>query len=333
MPFDPLMPNLPILNWIYKQEPYIAFSAGKGPRLMHLYTEGTSLVDIKEVSRLLYIDYDTDHARRNPQKTTIYFEFDQWDSRYNTISSMLIYFINTIVWHFWDEDHKEVLPHELKFLSDIRGWSPEDLYHIYYGLRRGLTTRQVTLFLSCFDQCPEKQWRWFIERVIEGHSHREKEYRLILSSSTRDGLAVENFPDASRINIDKCLAIDSLTKKFATNLEKGLIDLLEKRPIYRECSQNIEALLRECEDAPYLGLIILTWLRNSFHGWPTSEIAFKISALSPPTAENIVRIIVSSLTPELRVRTENIFNWVKHAMEPWSTESIAEALAVCHFPD
>ncbi|KAH6603971.1 hypothetical protein Trco_007417 [Trichoderma cornu-damae] len=333
-PFDWLMPIPPALSWIYKQEACIALSkGGKGPRLLHLYANETSLVDIKEISRLFYIGYDSENAVGNPKKTAIYFEFDQWDSRYNDISSMLIYLINTIIWHFWDVFKGNLLLRELNFLSDVRGWSPEDLYHLYETWRfHSRATHQLTFFISGFDQCPQEQRRWFLQRVLEEQSYSEAEYRLVLSSSTRDGLAVENFPNAARINMDDCPAINKLTDKFAEELETGLEDLFEKRPMWRLFQRQLGMLLRGCENSPYLGHIILTWLKNYPRGRPKSAIANKINELSPLTPENIVRVIVSSLIPELRARAENVFNWIKHALEPWSTGSLSEALVVYDFP-
>lgn len=333
-PFDPLMPNPPVVSWIYKQEPYTAFfKAGMGPRLLHLHTNEASLVDIKEISRLFYIDYDAEIAHKIPKKTVIYFEFDQLDSRYNNISSMLIYLINTLLWRFWDTFDKDFLPQELGFLRDTRGWLPEDLYHLYETMRfYRQATHQLTFFISNFDQCPKEQQQWFLKRVLEEQSYSDAEYRLILSSSTRAGLAVENFPNAAQINIDDCPAISNLTDGIVKNFENGLVDLFRKRPIYRAFQQQLEMLLRRCEDAPYLGHIILNWLRNRPQATPKSEIAININKLSPPTPENITHVVIFSLTPELRLRAENVFNWVKHALEPWSTRSLLEALAVHHFP-
>lgn len=331
--YDPLMPIPPILSWIYKQEPYLALSkAGVGPRLMHLYTNGISSVDIKECSRLFYVDYDSDHGHKNAEKSIIYFEFDQWDSRYNDISSMLFYFINTIMWRFWNKFYQEHMIQELNFLNDTCIWSLEDLYHVYSTLRFR-TSHQITFFLCGFDQCPEDQRRWFLQRVLEEQDYSEAEYRLILSTSTRDGLAIENVPDAVRINVDDCPATVNLGDKVAKELETGLAGLLKRRLIYGEFRQQLELLLRKCETIPYLGHVILTWLENYPHGKPKSEIATRINELWPPTAENIVHVIISSLSPELRERAKNVFNWVKYALEPWSAESLAEALAVFYAPD
>lgn len=299
---------------------------------MHLYINESSLVDVKEISRLFYLNYDSKHGLINAEKSILYFEFDKWDSRYNDISSMLTYFINTIIWHFWDKIPQEVILQELNFLSDSRGWSLKDLYHLYTLLRRH-ASHQLTFFICGFDQCPEDQRRWFLERILEEQSYSEAEYRLILSSSTREDLAIKNFPDAVRINVDDCPAISTLTGEFGTAVETAVMNLVNKRPIYREFQQKLEMLLRGGVHAPYLGHVILTWLENYPHGRPKSEIASRINKLLPLTAENVVHVIVSSLTHELRGRAENVFNWVKNALEPWSAKSLAEALAVFYFPD
>ena len=77
-----------------------------------------------------------------------------------------------------------------------------------------------------------------------------------------------------------------------------------------------------------MGHIILTWLGIHYRGKPKSEIIEKINKLSPPSAENVVRVFIASLAPALRTRDETVFNWIKHAAEPWSPESLSEALAV-----
>lgn len=299
---------------------------------MHIYTNGSSLVDIKEISRLFYVDYDSDHGHKSAEKSIIYFEFDQWDSRYNNISSMLFYFINTIMWRFWNKFYQEHMIQELNLLNDTRIWSLEDLYHVYSTMRFR-ASHQLTFFLCGFDQCPEDQRRWFLGRVLEEQDYSEAEYRLILSTSKRDGLAVENVPDAVRINVDDCPATVNLGDEVAKELETGLSGLLKRRLIYGESRQQLELLLRKCENTPYLGHAILTWLENYPRGRPKSEIATRINELWPPTAETIVHVIISSISPELRERAKTVFNWVKYALEPWSAESLAEALAVFYAPD
>ncbi|KAI1370783.1 putative ankyrin repeat protein [Hypoxylon crocopeplum] len=305
-PYYPELPTPPVIIWIRGQAP-----------LIHLHGNGNSLVNVSRLSRLFYVYYDSDATSspfvNEPHKTVVYFEFNQWDSRYSTVSSLLTYFINALT-----------IAVELSYLNDTCSWSLEDLYHLYTTLRDvSLAAQELTFFIGCFDQCPKDQRQWLLGRILDEQSRSDAEYRLILSTSALDGLVVESFPDKARINLADCPAIG----------ESSLASLIAHRQIYEDFRPQLENLLNECRDAPHLGHIILTWLRNYHRGKPRSEIADKINELSPATAENIVQVFVSSLIPELQPIAERVFNWVKHASEPWSPEALAEALAVHEFHD
>ncbi|PNP58298.1 hypothetical protein THARTR1_01813 [Trichoderma harzianum] len=323
----------PVISWVTEQKQYTNFNkAGMGFRLLHLYSNDGSLADMKHISRLLYLDRDC--GVRVPRQSTIYFEFDQWDARYNNVSSMLIYVMSIITSHFWEKPQDMDVIKAANDLSEAHAWSLEDVYRVYRLLRAFYTaTHKLTIFMSCFDQCPADQRRWFLERILEEERHDESEYRLIFSSSTRDGLNVEAFPDRARINIDDCPSMRSLEEEHAQDLLRGLETLLRRRPIYQDFRQSLKAVLEEYEYAPVIGHCVLNWLGGLPRGKPKSEIANIIHNLSPATAENTVLVMVSSLGPERKSRAEKIFNWVKHAAEPWTLESLSEALVVDEFFD
>ncbi|KAL2192491.1 putative ankyrin repeat protein [Corynascus similis CBS 632.67] len=306
----------PVVTWIYEQDPFTNFSKpGGGPRLLHIHANGNPLLDISRVSRLLYLDYDvscvySERSRHRAEKTVLYFEFDQYDSRYNTISSLLLYLVNALVCHF-PEFASYIFFRELPNLTDAHAWSLEDLMYF------------------CFDQCPAEQRQWFLERVLEEQSHKDNEYRIILSTAAQDDLVVTSFPDEARINLENSIPTLNETQESVTEeLRSCLSDLIAKRPIYENFRRQLESLLSQCNNAQHLGRIILTWLGVHHRGKPKSEIADQIRRLSPPTAENVARVFVAALPSCLRSRAETVFNWVKHAAEPWSPGSLAEALAI-----
>ncbi|OPB38934.1 putative ankyrin repeat protein [Trichoderma guizhouense] len=332
MPFDQTQPASPVINWLKEQKPYTNFDKpGTGFRFLHLYSNQGSLADIKYISRLLYLHRDS--AVQKPIQSNIYFEFDQWDARYNNLSSMLIYVMSIIISHFFKTPSKGLI-FELNSLSEMHAWSFKDLYYVYRLLRSyNSTTRELTIFISCFDQCPSDQRRWFLERILEEQQYNESEYRLIFSSSTRNGLDVVGFPDAAGINIDDCPSMRIVKEEEAQELLLRLEVLLRRRPIYQSFRQSLKNVLEECEYAPFLGHCILKWLQGLPRGKPISEIRDIIHNLSPATAENTVRLMVSSLGQERKIRAEKIFNWVKHATEPWTLESLSEALLMDEFYD
>lgn len=118
----PTEPGLPFTEWVYEQESFKTFfREGMGIRLLHLHANGHPSIDIAEASRRFYLDYDVRATyfkfKRRFSRSTIYFEFNQHDSRYGKISSLLTYLINNIAWRFWD-DISELISEELQFLKD-----------------------------------------------------------------------------------------------------------------------------------------------------------------------------------------------------------------------
>ncbi|XXG97047.1 hypothetical protein Hte_003341 [Hypoxylon texense] len=339
VPPDPTLSKAEVVKWLYKQEAFCAFSKfGPGPRLMHIHGNGSPLVDISELSRLFYTHYEASgmdgKARKESDRSMIYFEFDRRDSRYDNISSMLTYLISTIMCHLRTICPRRLVE-ELSFLKATRAWSLEDLYHLYTTFRDGIyPTHKPTIFISCFDQCPEGQRKWFLQRVLEEQSYSETQYRIIVSTSTRDGLAIESFPDGAHVNLADCPTIGKSMNGLTADLQSSLTVLIKIREYFKDFRPQIESLLMECRDTPYLGHIILSRLENGSPTWWEFGIAEMIDDLSPPTIENIVRSLMFSLMPDhYRLRAKNAFNWVKHASEPWSLESLVEGLATYYHTD
>ncbi|KAK6952058.1 hypothetical protein Daesc_006587 [Daldinia eschscholtzii] len=332
-PFDPALPIPLIVKWIYKQESFINFTKSDiGYRILHLHGNGNSLVDILEISRIFHIHYGSEiligRDRRRAEKTIMYFEFDRWDSRYNSISAMLTQFIHILFWRFWDNG-PGIIVNELSFLNDAGAWSLEDLYYLFTTFRDHVQiTHQLTFFVSSFDQCPENERQWFLNNLLEEQTYTEAQYRIIISTSTREDLNIEKFVNKSHINVENFPSIGELGNKLAEDLRMRLVDLIRRRPIYEDYLPQLRDLLNECGDKSYLGRIVLAWLGNSPRRKPEPNIANKINRLYPLTAENIVRVFIDSLEPLLQSRARNAFNWIKHAAEPWSPESLVQALMV-----
>ncbi|KAM0478558.1 hypothetical protein ACHAPX_005147 [Trichoderma viride] len=189
---------------------------------------------------------------------------------------------------------------------------------------------ELTFFIGCFDQCPDEERKWFLQCILARQSYCESNPSFILSTSRKDGLAIESLPDNKRINLQDCPALSRPTiRNMLTNeLRLGLIDLIARRPIYEIVQLQLESLLEQCSDTPYLGFVILRWLGNYRRGAPTSEIDELLRQLSPVTADNTVRVMIFSLRSEDQSRAKNVYNWIKYAAEPWTTESLSEAFTV-----
>ncbi|KAG5799177.1 hypothetical protein H9Q69_001809 [Fusarium xylarioides] len=332
IPFDPVLPNPPVLKWIYGQQPYVSFEKTKsGFNYLLLHADGNPLIDISEVSRLFHAGFDfhvVSLVAKAAEKSVIYFEFDQNDSRYSSLLSMLTYLVNVILIHFWREF--EAFPfEEFHFLSETCSWTVEDLYHIYSQFRKVATgTRDLTVFISCFDQCPAEERKWFMDRILSEQSNAIATYHLIITTSTGEGLDLEDAPRGKHINLMECPLFSEPNGKLKNEFETKLDELIAIRPIYEESQPQIQELLEDCHSAPHLAHLVLAWLSSSFRGASKQVIAAAVKRLPPISAKRVVDVFLSSLEPSIKAKTEIAFDWIKHAVEPLSPEALIEALKI-----
>ncbi|KAK4077876.1 uncharacterized protein Triagg1_3570 [Trichoderma aggressivum f. europaeum] len=334
MSYDPMISKDSTVCWIMEQKLFSELNKTyKRPEIIHLHGDGSPRIDISEISRRLCANFDNsrviaDNGSRTPVRSVIYFEFDQWDSKYNNISSMLLYFINIVSWRLW--------PHNYWFedletpVRDTKYWSLETIWHFFIVPFLASTPSKLTFFIGCFDQCPEEERKWFLQRIMLFQSYTEQSPSFILSTSSQDGLAIEALSEDWRINLQECPALNQpIIKNTSTDeLRSGLFDLISKRPVYEKVQLQLDALLEQCSDMPYLGFIILRWLSNYRRGAAKSQIADLIRQLSPVTVENTACVFVSSLRKEDQPMMRDIYNWIKYAAEPWTAESLSEALTI-----
>ncbi|KAJ9414194.1 ankyrin repeat-containing domain protein [Fusarium oxysporum] len=336
IPFDPVLPHPPALKWIHEQEPYISFEKAKsGFNYLLLHGDGNPLVNISEVSRFFHAALDfhvVSLETKAAEKSIIYFEFDQNDSRYASLLSMLTYLVNVILIRFWREF--EAFPYEeFLFLSETCSWTVEDLYHIYSQFRKVAPgTRDLTVFISCFDQCPPEERKWFIDRILNEQSKSIATYHLIITTSTREGLDLDETPRGKHINLMECPLFSEPNGKIKKEFEAELDNLVAIRPIYEQSRSQIQDLLQGCHNTPHLGHLVLAWLESSLRGSSKQGLAATVKSLLPISAKAVVDVFMSSIEPSIKIKAETAFDWIKHAAEPLSPEALIDALAV-HMTD
>lgn len=329
VPLDPVFPDPPVIQWLRQHESHTWFEQQhSSSRILHIHANGNRLVDVPKISRLFHASKDKSIS--TPQESFLYFEFDQYDSRYSTLSAMLTYLINALSNHLWHH-FESFVQEELQFLSETRSWTFQDLYHIYSRFRSVTTaSRNMTLFISCFDQCPLDERKWFMERLLSDQSYSSAKNLVIITTSSREGLGIENPPNSKVIDLVECPFFNKteLNAQLPEGFKPRLKNLLMTRPVYNDFQSHIRDLIQGCNNEPHLGQIILNWLASFHRGSSKIEITAALRTISPISSDTIVDVVLSSLDPILKVKAEIAFNWVKVAAEPWSPGALVEAINI-----
>lgn len=335
--FDPYAPKIPFIAWINKQEAYTSFSRRTvGPATLYLHGGGQDhnmLPDISKVCQEFYLNHDVDLFFENDDDTlnryVVCFEFNKRDSRYNKLSSMLLTFLNDLIWHFWEGVDLDQI---FEPLTQYHSLSLEDLYHAFSYLRHFGVVEDLTFSINCFDHCDATEREWFLERVLKEQSFTDAPYKIIISTSAPDSFLTKTLPASSVIDLSKCPALREDGKLARdtdmVGLEQSLTSLAKKRPTYSNFKSQIRELMGQCKEAPYLGHAILSWLSAYRPGNPKSGVEAVLRKMAPVTPQNLVNAFIGALALERQDWARTVYRWVKYAAEPLTLEILAQALAL-----
>ena len=330
--------KLPFLAWLHDHSAFKTFKDGVGPRVLYVHGGKNHTSKMPQLSQYLYTDYESgnrDDERVDFQKCTFYFEFDKRDSRYKTITSMLVSFLNELVWRFWQDNGTKLAP-AFEYLDNNHCWSLQDLFHLFNQLRECQCSTRLTLFLSCFDQCDEREREWFIQKILKRQNHCDTTFRIIITSGGPDSILGRSLPESCILSLDTCpVAVKGYKiddkEQDAGGLSEIAESLLCRRPVLARFRPLIEELTQQCLDTPHLGYILLNWLRDFKRGCPAAELN-EIAKLSPVTPQNLLNFFIGYLKPATQRWAKQVCCWVRFAAEPLTVQALAHAVAVSIFP-
>ncbi|EHK25623.1 ankyrin repeat protein [Trichoderma virens Gv29-8] len=326
--------KLPVLKWIADQVTYKNFNESHGPQVLHIECTAGDRPHASTLSQYFYSMQELSSWETSEfgNKTCFYFEFDNFDVRYNTIQSMLITFINEIAWRFWhNPKDAPTIRRVFENLSYHHNWSLADLFMLFTEVRKCPSVRGFTLILGCWDNCVQEERKWFLSKVLEQHRRSDLDYRLVVTTSGSEEFLKENIPKSQVLSLNNCpVSIQgyALDDKYPpSGLRPLLEDLFQERPALKNIGETLEKVIDECQGTPYLGYIILKWVARFGRKGLASDIATAVEQLRPITPDHILATIIEKLSPKKQKLARVIYRWVKYAMEPLTIEALGHAVA------
>lgn len=322
--------NLPLLSWLANQDAYKNSLDSRGPYILHVdcHTEEASRAAMLSQYIVTEYDYHVKKKLDNYSIVTFYFEFNEFDTRYNSIKAMLITFLCEMMSRHWHDSPTIRLL--LRNFHYYRCWSLRDLFKLFTEIRKCPFVNNYTLFLCCWDSCKEDERTWFLTRVLEQHSRSELDYRIVITTSGPDEFLKNSIDHSQVLDLGQCpeplhgYAEDE--KDNASGFKPLLEDILQRRPGLRGLRLAILRLMDECSQKAHLGYIILEWLGSFGRGNPISDIARTLERLRPVTPNSILAVIIANLRPEKRQLAQTIYRWIKYGVEPLTVGALSNAI-------
>lgn len=330
----PGIKKLPVLEWIQNQDEFKSWDTGHGPRILHIKDHREDPTNTAKISQYLYtLRSDTVFQKGEEDgQSTFYFEFNRNDGRYNNVKSFLINYlvdISSRIWH--DYRYGRAVERLFQNLEYYNHWSLNQLFILFLGIRKAIAIDDHAIYLGCFDQCVEEERTWFLEKLLDENSNTEIKSRMVITTTGSERLLKDSARGFHELSLENCpVSLKGFTIDEKPNDEGGLLPglqaLLQKRVILRTLRPDLEALMNDCGQAPYLGYTILDWLRSFGRGKGIGDIEVAIRQLRPITPESVITGLIRALPEEDQQRAVQIHHWIKHAKEPLTIEALAHAL-------
>ncbi|KAF4899756.1 Serine/threonine-protein phosphatase 6 regulatory ankyrin repeat subunit A [Colletotrichum fructicola] len=336
---DPNVFKISFLKWIYAHEKFKTFDRSVGPYTLCIQGVKEDVARMAMVSQHLYLRYEDEKCKNPPpglttSTSTFYFQFDQFDSRCNSIKAMLAKFLAEVIWHLRPNVNESQATYRTFWILEMyNNWSLPVLFGLFMNVRALLRAQQLTIFLSCFDNCVEDERVWFIRNVLDRQMRSDPFFRLIITTCDQDPSLNECLPISNKIFLSEYPApltgytIDEGGYN-AGQLKQCLEDVLRKRQAFTRLRTSLEVMITKYQRAPYLGYIVLDWLRNYGRGVPITDVAAVITKLHSATPQNVLTTVLHSIRPCERNKAHTIYKWVRNAAEPMTLEALGQALAV-----
>ncbi|KAM0368712.1 hypothetical protein ACHAPY_011291 [Fusarium culmorum] len=248
---------------------------------------------------------------------------------------MLLTFISHAAWHYSCDSN---LYHVQKMLAQLENygfWSLTHLFQLFSTFRSWTNASRLVIFLGSFDECIEDDRRWFLDALKEDQSRGDIDYCVVITTGGSDEISKLLINESKTISLAKCpepfLGYDIDEERVgAHGLNVALEHTIQKRPVLQNLKTAILRVLGDCRKVPRYGYVILQWLDNFGRGAPLANIAAALERLRPVAADTISKEIFGGLSNERRVWSLKVYQWVRHAKEPFTFKALGEALASSH---
>lgn len=203
-----------LISWIIKHDLFDKTIFWRsGPKTVYIHAgHKHRLVDMKSVSRQLYVAYDLVKKGENdraPYFGCFYFEFDQRDIRRRGIRAMIISFLCTYSFRFGNDGDQGTEFTEA-YLKKFKCWSLRDLVTVFLCVRITNGMKDMTMVLGQIDQCDEEERSIFLQAALRRQKSSDRYFNLIITT-TRPEESIEGIlPPDSIISLEECpLSLDA----------------------------------------------------------------------------------------------------------------------------
>ncbi|KAJ4321999.1 hypothetical protein N0V84_005046 [Fusarium piperis] len=315
----------PSSNFLKDLPEYQAWLGNREPQI--LYIHGNHCV--REAAEQVFYSLESDAESVQTRSLVLYFSFDRWDVRCDSIRDLIATFLAQIITHF------PRLNQQLEFffnqLQNERGWTETDLVQFFEWFRASDEVDEVGCVINYFDECTPASRKQFLDNFVHVSQNVETPWKVAVTSH-RPGALTEELSGSFCVPID--LATSGLDSYTDNNIERDLESLVTFRPDLLSQDTKVQEELKPIEKLePSVRHIIREQAR--LHGaWPEETSIQKLFTPLDLTQgkgqghEALGEVLnwVLKRFPEQGI-LRRLFSWLLYSVRPLSVWELATILS------
>ncbi|KAM0415652.1 hypothetical protein ACHAPT_013402 [Fusarium lateritium] len=229
-------------NFLNDLPEYQAWLNHRAPQI--LYIHGNHRV--REAAEQVFYSLESTAENLRKRSLVLYFSFDRWDVRCDSIRDLIATFLAQIITHF------PKLNQQLEFLfnqlHNERGWTETDLvqfFEWFRNFRSAGDVEEVMCVINYFDECTSASRKKFLDNFIYVSQNVEMPWKVVVTSH-RPGALTEELSGLFCVPID--LAASGLESYADNNVERDLASLTILRPDLLSQDTKVREELKTIEE-------------------------------------------------------------------------------------
>lgn len=304
-----------------------------GPQMLYLH--GTQ--HVRETAEQLFYVME-EHATRSASTMVLYFSFDRYDVRCDSLRDMLATFLAQIM--CFNPASGDRIRSTFGRLEQERGWTEADLIYLFERFRFTDQVDHVMFVINHFDECTKGSRKQFLDNFAYLSQASENSWKVVVTSH-KPGALSEEFSEPWCINMDLDASEEELISIANTDSKDDMTRLLTARPELHFEPRVIEDQLQYIDKFDPLFKHIIWEQAGVRKDWPyktSIEDLLKLLTLDPNTTtdddQNLEQLLAWVLgnSPEPAILRQ-LLTWLLYAVRPLTIWELATVIYLGSDPD
>ncbi|TFB03946.1 Ankyrin-3 [Trichoderma ghanense] len=302
----------------------------RGPQMLYLH--GTKRV--RETAEQLFYTLE-EQALKIKNCVVLYFSFDRYDVRCDSVRDMLATFLAQILCFYPSVDDR-IKTTFLRFHEE-HGWTEDDLIYWFERFRFTEKVEHVMFVINHFDECTKGSRKQFLENFAYLAEASENSWKVVVTSHKPDALSKElDGPWCVNVDLDAEPGEDSLTNIVDDDSKDDMAHLLTARPELHYEPSLIEDQLRYIEKYDPLVKHVIREQAAARQDWP-SQVSIQ-TLLEPLTLDadaavdddgNLEQLLAWVLKNAPEPDTlRRLLTWILYSVRPLTVWELATVLSM-----